>query len=268
MTATPNNKPLAHMFWDGPITTYQKASILSAYNAGFHVILWSFTNHPLPPQIEQRNAEEILLRQEVSHLHYLGWHKKQTEQHRERALYSDFFRAEVLDQMGGWWFDTDLLFFKSAEEFEKLKTRNVIAGEEPHTYFSVNNAVLSFGNKKYATLYKRYLYELGKSVGEYKWGVFGPGALNKMFSKLDMKDDVMSQKSFYPVSVGDRKYLYAMDRMSKNKCYSAIKDSYCLHWWNSSEFNKKSGFAEKPHNSSFLGLEFQKVFDTFNNHKK
>jgi len=264
MTATQNSKPLAHMFWDGPITTYQKASILSAYNAGFHVIVWSFTMHQLPPEIEQRNAEEILSRRDVSHLHYQGWHRGQSEQHRERALYSDFFRAEVLDQQGGWWFDTDLLFFKSANEFESLLSKNVIAGQEPHTYFSVNNAVLAFGNKKYATLYKRYLYELGKHGGEYKWGTFGPGALNSIFNNLDMKDDVMPQNYFYPVNVGERKHLYAHSAISRKLCYEKTADSYCLHWWNSSEFNKKSGFGDKPHNGSFLGMEFAKVFDRFN----
>lgn len=251
------------MFWDGEITTYQKASILSAYNAGFHVILWSFEKHDLPKEIEQRDAEDILLRNEVEDLEYSGWHAKQSADHRARALYSDFFRAEVLDKMGGWWFDTDLLFFKTAEEFEALRNRKVIAGEEPHTFFSVNNAVLAFGSDKYATLYKRYLYALGSRGGSHKWGAFGPGALNKIFDKLELADEVMPQEAFYPVGVGDRKHMYTPSRMSNQLCYSKVKNSYCLHWWNSSEFNKKSGNIDKPPAGSFLGLEFNKVFAKF-----
>lgn len=255
------------MFWDGNLTTYQKASILSAYNAGFHVIVWSFTKHDLPPEIEQRDAEDILLRNEVSHLEYMGWHSKQSAEHRSRALYSDFFRAEVLDQMGGWWFDTDILFYKKAEEFQRLLNRKVVVGQEPHTFFSINNAVLAFGNKDYARLYKRYLYALATNAGEFKWGTFGPGALNKMFNKLDLLDDVMPQNAFYPINISDRKQMYANSGVSRTFCYRQVADSYCLHWWNSSEFNKKSGFVDKPHNGSFLGMEFARVFEQFSSNR-
>jgi hypothetical protein len=263
MTAIASDKPLAHMFWDGVITTYQKASILSAHNAGFHVIVWSFEKHDLPKEIDQRDAEDILLKNEIEDLEYSGWHSKQSPDHRARALYSDFFRAEVIEKMGGWWFDTDILFFKSASEFEELRNRKIVVGEEPHTYFSVNNAVLSFGDKKYATVYKRYLYALGRNGGSHKWGTFGPGALNKIFNILDLKHDVMPQHSFYPVSVGARKHLYSPSRLSIKLCDESVTDSYCLHWWNSSEYNKKSGFSEKPPVGSFLGKEFNKVFETF-----
>lgn len=263
MSVTQNDKPIAHMFWDGQITTYQKASILSAYNAGFHVILWSFTNHNIPKEIEQRNAEEILGRASIHHLEYDGWHKGQSVEHRARALYSDFFRAEVIDQYGGWWFDTDILFFKNANEFQQLLTKKMVAGQEPHTYFSVNNAVLGFGDKTYAKLYKAFLYKLAESKNVFKWGEFGPGALNKMFARLDMSEDVCPQNYFYPITVNDRKHMYASTGFSRKHCYEQVKDSYCIHWWNSSEFNKKSGYLNSPPASSFLGIEFKKVFDTF-----
>lgn len=264
MNATQKNKPLAHMFWDGTLTTYQKASILSAHNAGFHVILWSFDKHDLPKEIEQRNAEEILSRGAVDHLSYLGWHKGQSVEHRARALYSDFFRAEVIDQLGGWWFDTDILFFKTAYDFERmLEGRKIIAGQEPHTHFSVNNAVLAFGDKKFATLYKMFLYKIAEGRHEFKWGEFGPGALNKMFSRLDINDQVVEQKAFYPITVNDRKHMYATTGFARKHCIEQTKDSYCLHWWNSSEFNKKSGYSLQPPQTSFLGLHFKKVFEEF-----
>ena len=252
---TDPSKPTAHFFWEGLITNFQLLSFKSAYDAGFKVIVWSLTPHTLPDYVEGKDSREVLAPEVVQHLRMEYWG---SPVHSQRALYSDFFRVAVVDAFGGWWFDSDVVILKPAREFENLKQdRQLVAAFEDPVLNRVNNAVFAFGNKALASEDRSYMEHLrNNSPSVTPWAFYGPHALTMFLLSRNLFSDILPMSAVYPIPFHIAERMFSITNSDKAFCERAIKDSYVLHWWNSSvTVHVKSG---KPPRGSFFADLFVK----------
>lgn len=87
-------------------------SIKSFLVEGYTVCFWSYqpiTNPVDHPNFYLRDAREIISEKEFTKLNLTHWKpvKGESREHVHIAHFADWFRAQLLFQEGGWWFDTD-----------------------------------------------------------------------------------------------------------------------------------------------------------------
>ena len=130
----------ANFFWEGELTIYEKTAIYSFVNNGFFVNLWTFSNSKIINQLENKNNIEIKDANLIISKKNLGKFT-QNSQRNNLSSFSNLFRYKILNEFGGWWFDTDCICLKNVQEFKKLTQENdFIIGKSG--FDSVNGSVM------------------------------------------------------------------------------------------------------------------------------
>lgn len=251
--------PVAHFFWEGALTNFQLLSYKSAHDAGFKVVVWSLTPRALPDYVEGRDSREILAPEDVHHLSMQYWG---SPVHAERALYSDFFRVAVLNKLGGWWFDSDVVVLKSAREFEAMKRgRSIVAAFEEPALNRVNNAVMSFVSAPLAREYADHMEHLRTNCPpSAPWAFYGPDSLTRFLITRGFLKDILPMSAVYPIKFSQAPLMFSSAEADKLFCEQAIKDSHVLHWWNSCA-TKYVASGRPPKHSFFADLFVKHGFD-------
>lgn len=245
------NKPnLANFFWHGTLTNYELVCIKSFVEFGFDVNVWSYQDLILPSGAKLMNAREIL---SIDHLTAYT----QNKQPQNLAAFSDVFRFTMLDNVGGWWFDTDCLCLRSVDDFVKLtNNRRVVAGLEDSQYVACG--AIYFDDK---TVSKLFLNELHKRCKESNnrfkgWGWIGPKMFTEVIKNNGLFDQMCSPNTFYPISWREYKEMFdpSLADVVSNKC----NEGYTCHLWN--ELFKRDGINKNipPLENSWIHQIFKK----------
>src|SRR5436190_23113748 len=94
-------------FWHGPFSPYEALCLSSFVAAGVAVEL--FSDAPLsglPAGVTRHNAREILDREVAFYRHEFDGPSP--------SLHSNHFRYALLEKLGGWWIDTDVMLMATS----------------------------------------------------------------------------------------------------------------------------------------------------------
>jgi hypothetical protein len=236
----------AHFFWQGEISLYEYNCIQSFLLNGFNVNVWAFHNLNIPPGAQIRSASKIINEEKLNSFTMDG---------REKSLaaFSDYFRLLLLREEGGWWFDTDCICLRPAEEFDILtENSSFLVGLESPDY--INNAVIFSTSTIIDAIIKDANEVCVKNNNSFVWGEIGPKLMTSFVNKNNLFKNVLSKEHFYPVH-----YKEALSVLDPNQILNIeeqTKDSYTLHLWNEVLRKKSINKNEMPPVGSFLHKKF------------
>ena len=155
-------------FWPAPPSPYDQLAVLCATQLGHPVEIFSYQAVELPAGARRRDAREMFPEE-------LG------PQDDARSRLPHAFRYRILDQLGGWWFEPDVLplrryplpdeDFFAAAEVSGLIGSAVLAGPAGHPLFhaAAEIATTAPGCSDPANwggiLLTRLVHELGLTLG-------------------------------------------------------------------------------------------------------
>jgi mannosyltransferase OCH1-like enzyme len=242
------SKETANFFWDGSdLGLYEERCISSFIKHNFSVNVWSFQLLTLPKGAELKDANQFL---DIEYLYKIT----QGGKPKSIAAFSDLFRYKVLEENGGWWFDTDCICLKDQLEFKSLlKNKNIVVGYESTNY--INGAVLSFVDKSLAKeSFEKSMSILQNNNFNIKWGDIGPRLITSIIQEKKLENEIYTEDYFYPIHYKD-----AMTALNVNHTIdinSKTKNSYVYHCWN--EILKKHNVDKRipPPENTFIYEKF------------
>lgn len=215
------------MFWQGELSLYEQASMLSFLRAGFAVEVYSYDSAlQLPPGVGLRDAGEILAASLCRQ--YADW-----DQASSLTAFSDLFRYQLLARKGGLWMDADLICLQPAPAFAELEAlrdaqpgRALFARQDDHY---VNGAMIL------ATPDSQVIAELlartrGQGYALDAWGQIGPRLISDYLESHPGQAAVLAPSSFYPLGFGE--FALGLLPEAANHCREKSRDSYGIHLWN------------------------------------
>ena len=203
------------MLWvGGPISNYEKLSILSFLHKGHEVNVYAYDeNLHLPEGANLKSAQEIL---EISEVFPDG------ELQRPYALFSDLFRYKLLETIETTWVDCDIILIG-----EQLPPDDYLFGYQGEGI--VNCAVLRA--PKSSTLVQELVARsFNYHVGKWQWGDTGPTLLTELVSEFNLSGLAADSETLYPVPFQDAWRLF--DPKSNQAVRSKLKGAATLHVWN------------------------------------
>ena len=209
----------AHFFWHGtPLSLYEIACLTSFHHHGFQVLLWSYTGVKGPPGVVTRDAREILPIESLT---------KYTQRGVKGSLaaFSDAFRYTLLSKLAGWWFDTDLVCLRHADEFATLAASPLIVGRESEN--RLNGGVLRVADPQ---MQQAFLEELERSGDTFAWGWIGPQLITRVLTERGIADKALDPSVFYPLHWKRADLALRPDKFDDVE--QACKGSYTFHIWN------------------------------------
>lgn len=257
---------IAHVFWHGEMTRYERASMHSLVLSGFDVWFWSLVDYDLPGEIKKMNASTVVPRELVLAYTHEHWNEDwgQATDSTSITFYSDILRYRLLELYGGWWFDLDTICLRKAEDFEALaSTRDICIGWQDVSIGLCNNAILSIPNSSVAMEINRRVSNLIESKKTFFWGEIGPALLSEYLAEANLLDQLLPRVTFYPNSIEpnvqnmwqDGQDISTSERLDLD---AELQDAYVLHWYNNNLIpsDKRSNL---PIPSSFMGELFKTI---------
>jgi len=126
-TSNPSGAPdrVVRCFWHGPFSPYEALCLTSFLAAGVAVELFSEAAiSGVPADVTLRDAREILDCEVAHYRHEFDGPSP--------SLHSNHFRYALLEKLGGWWIDTDVMFaaraLPAAEVFIAQQTGEELNG--------------------------------------------------------------------------------------------------------------------------------------------
>lgn len=243
-------REIANFFWHGPpMSLYERNCILSFVNHNFYVNVWSFTPRELPPGVHLCDPLRYFKIEDIESIN-------QDNKQGCLAAFSDAFRYSVLQDIGGWWFDTDCICLKDQTEFKNLKNnKSIIAGFENENI--INGAVLNFVDPQLAAQAYQLLNQiLSNKNRTIRWGEIGPKLITRLINEQGLLEEVFPAPAFYPVHW--KNALSALNPELTEEINKKCANSYVYHYWN--EIIKKNGIDKSvpPPVGSFIYEQFAK----------
>ncbi len=242
----------ANFFWEGPISNYEITSINSFVRHGFNVNFWTYSKYPewnMFSGIEIKDANQILPINMLTQLN-------QNLQKSNYSSFSNLFRYRLLEEYGGWWFDTDCICMKNVDDFVNLtKERDYVLGLERKDY--VGSAIMYFQDISLLMKIQEHAYEIIENNNfKLKWGQIGPDLITEIVISEGLIDNILSPNYFFPIS--PNKVNVFFDSMIKPNDRSKLNNSFVTHTWN--EMFRKYNINKTivPPDKSFLFNEFKK----------
>lgn len=221
----------ANFFWEGELTIYEKTAIYSFVNNGFFVNLWTFSNSKIINQLENKNNIEIKDANLIISKKNLGKFT-QNSQRNNLSSFSNLFRYKILNEFGGWWFDTDCICLKNVQEFKKLTQENdFIIGKSG--FDSVNGSVMFFNDDNHmSNLVEVVELKLQNKNVNFKWGEIGPSLLTNYLIQNNILDKAMPENYFYEIPPSYFYKLFSTNPGVKIDLKNRLESSYVSHLWN------------------------------------
>jgi hypothetical protein len=251
----------ANFFWEGPISSYEITSINSFVRHGFNVNLWTYSKNPkwnMFSGIEIKDANQILPIKMLTQLN-------QNLQKSNYSSFSNLFRYRLLEEYGGWWFDTDCICMKNVDDFVNLtKERDYVLGLERKDY--VGSAIMYFQDISLLMKIQEHAYKIIENNNfKLKWGQIGPDLITEIVILEGVIDNILSPSYFFPIS--PKKINVFFDSVLKPDDQSKLNDSFVTHTWNEMFRKYNINKTIMPPDKSFLFNEFKKnnvLIDTKN----
>lgn len=227
-------------FWHGPFSPYEALCLSSFVAAGVAVEL--FSEAPisgLPAGVTRRNAREILDRDVAFYRHEFDGPSP--------SLHSNHFRYALLEKLGGWWIDTDVLLTARA-----LPVTDVFIARQSDE--ELNGSAMRFPPGHPLTKAAR---ERTASVLEgARWGETGPKLLTELQPILAPRLPIAPRESTYAIGADEfQKFLLPEARAEVE---ARTVNSTFVHLWN--EMWRRAGVPKDiaPPRGSWLDGMFER----------
>jgi hypothetical protein len=209
-------------FWHGsPLSPYQLLCLRSFVDRGHAVEVFTHDRElSIPDWARQRDAREILPTDHV--LHYQSGFGVGSP-----SLHSNLFRYMMLQQLGGWWIDLDVLLLRSdlpddADFFFAL-------GPPPEAadfvYCGVIKAPAGHGLLNDAVEQSRAVVS-----ADTQWGQLGPRLFTALVHEHKLMKCCSPAQSAYPIRPAELQLLFDPDR--RDHAVERCRESCFIHLWN------------------------------------
>jgi hypothetical protein len=200
-------------FWLGPLSPYEKASLLSFAEHGHRVVLYSYRPFDnLPSGIVQGDAREIV---EESYIHRFI-----TDGRRNIAQFSDYFRYQMFMKKQICWIDSDVIMLRS---FEVAPHENFLVAEGAT---NICNAILNIegSSKELCQIIAASERVLDRDVPYGTLQAFNVKTFKKTRASFKAAEDYM------PFHFSEfHKYLLPEHR---DECQSRCQTAFSIHLYN------------------------------------
>lgn len=219
----------ANFFWQGNLTPYEILCIKSFIKNDFYVNLWSYEQIDLNDleDLENftiKNAGIIMPKSYINKF-------TQNSQKNNLSSFTNLFRYKLLNEFGGWWFDTDCICLKNVEEFNSLaKKYPFVIGETPEKL--VNGSVMFFKDKIHMkNLIDSVEKKLDYQSVNFEWGEIGPYLLTDYF-KNKKTNYICSKNLFYEIGPKEFDILFSTNKKVVKSIEVRLGDAFVCHLWN------------------------------------
>lgn len=238
-------KETANFFWHGDLTRLELTAIKSFVYHGFNVNFWNYDGKHVDGCVT-RDANEILPQSDLIKYYYI--HPVDVingvEPHPSLAAFSDVFRIKLLNDVGGWWFDTDCICLTNQHNYYRLRQeQSFIAGLEDDK--SIASGVLFVGDdykhklmEKMQLILDRYSTNDKNEIHLGQWGILGPAMITEFMHEHGLRavsKDAFYQWSYYQID-------YFVNPAYTEAAIEGLKYSFLIHAWDSllqkNNFNK------------------------------
>lgn len=231
---------IVRSFWHGEFSAYEALCLSSFVAAGIQVELFSETTiSGLPPGVTCRGAREILDLPVAFYQHEFDGPSP--------ALHANHFRYALLERLGGWWVDTDVLFLATA-----LPATDIFLAQQPDQ--TLNNSVMRFPSAH--PLIKAARQRAADGLQNARWGDTGPKLLTELQPAWAPDATIISSKSAYAIGPDEfEKFLLpeACDEVDERTAESTF-----VHLWN--EMWRRAGVPKNiaPPKGCWLDRRFER----------
>lgn len=239
---TPGQSPdrIVRCFWHGPFSPYEALCLSSFAAADIAVEL--FSDVPvsgLPAGVTCRNAREILDRDVALYRHEFDGPSP--------SLHSNYLRYALLEGLGGWWIDTDLMLVASS-----LPAADIfIARQSDH---ELNGAAMRFPPGH--AFMKAARERTAAALTDARWGDTGPRLLTALQPGYAPRIAYAPRESTY--AIGPDEFQKFLLPQAREEIEERIADSSFVHLWN--EMWRKAGVPKTiaPPKGCWLDLMFER----------
>lgn len=233
-------RPVVRTFWHGAFSPYEALCLSTFLHAGIGVELYSY--HPvagLPDGAILKDAREILDRDVAFYQHEFDGPSP--------SLHSNEFRYALLDELGGWWVDTDVMLLAPA-------LPDVACFLAHQSDRELNGAVMRFPAGH--PLIRAARDRTSRRSRDARWGDVGPKLLTELQPEFASRMQPSPREAAYAIGSDEfQKFLLpeACDEVEQR-----ISGSAFVHLWN--EMWRKAGIPKNiaPPRGSWLDRMFER----------
>lgn len=212
------------MFWQGPLSLYEKACMASFVKQGFEVQVYAYHDLDLPAGVRWMPAQSIL-DQSLSTRFTQGGEKASP------IAFSDLFRYQLLSTQGGIWADTDVFCLRPMADFKALQTQaagKIIVAREDQDLI---NCAIMMTDSPHPLLAQMQQAAQAHQPELMEWGAIGPRMVTDFAHRYPQQMHVLPRESLYPIHYQD--FAQALMPFYQSSCLNKTQGSYGLHLWNS-----------------------------------
>lgn len=243
-TSSQNSGPtpdrVVRSFWHGQFSPYEALCLSSFVAAGIKVEL--FSEAPiagLPDGVTRRNARDILDRQVAYYRHEFDGPSP--------ALHANHFRYALLERLGGWWIDTDVMLVGAS-----LPAAGMFIARQSD--LELNTSVMHFpaGHPLISAARQRTAAGLDNA----RWGETGPKLLTELQPVYAPDMSIAPCHSTYEIGADEfQKFLLPEARVEVDE---RTANSTFVHLWN--EMWRKAGVPKNiaPPKGCWLDRMFER----------
>tara|TARA_Y100000310_G_scaffold313849_1_gene362657 strand:+ start:1665 stop:2393 length:729 start_codon:yes stop_codon:yes gene_type:complete len=221
--------------WIGnELSQVEQLCISSYINNGHKFHLYSYNEiKGIPDGCELKNARDILPESDVF-AYKTGIGKGSF------SAFSNYFRYKMLNLIGGWWTDTDIVCLKKID----LKDDFVFASEK--TVDGESHITSGIIKSPPGSEFSKFCYDFCKEQNKetLEWGTVGPRLVKKAALDLGLANYVKPWEWFNPIGFEQFGMLFDETFGDMN-----LENSYTLHLWNEmwrrAGINKNQNFSKE-----------------------
>ena len=227
-------------FWHGQFSPYEALCLSSFVAAGIEVEL--FSEAPiagLPDGVTRRDARDILDRPVAYYRHEFDGPSP--------ALHANHFRYTLLERLGGWWIDTDVVLVAPS-----LPAAGIfIARQSDH---ELNNSVMCFAAGH--PLMKAARERAAAGSDNARWGETGPKLLTELQSVYAPDLPIAPRSSTYEIGADEFHKFFLPE--ARDEIDERILNSTFVHLWN--EMWRRAGIPKNiaPPKGCWLDRMFER----------
>lgn len=233
-------KPIQMLWIGGELSKIEHLSIKSFLSNGHDVHLYTYGEvRNVPSGTVICEGDKIISRERIFKVY------------DSYAAFSDLFRFILLEKMGGFWMDTDMICLKRIEIDEEY----MLCAEDSYTItpsamkLPKNNLISQRVCDNFSYSDVNNWKQQVESFKKRAWGeIGGPIAITKIYkeSNLDAKIDLVHPDAFYPVHWKNWYQIFYDKELMGRLCFD---DIYGVHLWNNmlsndSNFDKNAQFEK------------------------
>lgn len=212
-----SNQIVQSLWIDNKIGDLQRMCYNSYKQKGHIVHLYSYgsiTN--VPDAVILKDANEILHKDLVF-----------KDINNSYATFSDWFRIELLNKVGGWWIDSDTICLKKFDLEDEFAFATEYADKDGN--ITICNAVIKM--PKNSEVGRAIVEDIkqkinNKDVLDIEWTEIGAYILTKQIVKHKLMEKIKSPEVFCPINFFDFSHFYVKDDIV------LPEGSYAIHLWN------------------------------------